>query len=63
MSVSTSAVRATTPSGTAFPSQPGYGNYRLFRRTDLGVDFFYDGSRWVAQVAPSVKVYAANSFR
>lgn len=33
------------PHGTAFPSAPS--PYDRYFRDDLGVDFFYDGTRWI----------------
>lgn len=35
-------------SGTSMPAQPGYGNNVPFFRTDLGLVFFYNGTRWLS---------------
>lgn len=52
-------VGAGIPSGTSFPGSPATND--LFRRTDLGMIFYYDGTRWLSQqlfqgqfVAPTV---------
>jgi hypothetical protein len=40
-------VGATPPDkGTAFPASPG--SYQRFLRTDLGYEFFWDGTRWLS---------------
>lgn len=36
-----------TPSGTTFPASPGTG--QQFFRTDLGLECYYDGTRWLTK--------------
>ena len=38
---------AYLPQGTSMPAQPGFGNNRKFWRTDLDLDVYYDGTRWL----------------
>lgn len=51
------------PSGTSFPSQPSYGNNVLFRRTDIrgGMNFFYDGTRWVSDQLFTKQLFGTNN--
>jgi hypothetical protein len=42
------ATHAAETSGSSFPAQPAYGNDRPFYRTDLGMEFYYDGTRWLS---------------
>jgi hypothetical protein len=43
--LATLADAAGIPSGTSFPGSPA--NNDLFRRTDLDLVYFYDGTRWL----------------
>ena len=38
---------SSVASGTAFPSAPASNNE--FRRTDRGMDYYYDGTRWLSK--------------
>lgn len=66
MTVWSADVPAATQ-GTAFPASPATG--QQFFRTDLGLDCYYDGTRWLTKtlyeqelsVAPVLQPYSANS--
>lgn len=41
-------ISAIRGSGTSFPAQPAYGDNRPFWRTDRGMEYYYDGTRWLS---------------
>lgn len=48
--------------GVAFPAQPAWGTVRPFLRTDRGIEYRYDGTRWLSTELYSFPIPLAAAF-